>query len=79
MEGLIEVYMPDFKYADNAAAARLSDAPNYVEHARASIREMFRQVGPLELDQDEVAVRGVLVRHLVLPHDLSARRGFWPS
>jgi putative pyruvate formate lyase activating enzyme len=71
MAGLIEVYMPDFKYADNGAAARLSDAPNYVEHARAAIGEMFKQVGPLEIDEDGVAVSGVLVRHLVLPNDLS--------
>jgi putative pyruvate formate lyase activating enzyme len=71
MDGLIDIYLPDFKYADNAVAARLSEAPNYVEHAQAAIAEMFRQVGPLEVDQDEVAVRGVLVRHLVLPQDLS--------
>lgn len=71
LAGLIEIYMPDFKYSDNAAAARLSDAPNYVEHCTAAHAEMFAQVGPLELDDDEVAVRGVLVRHLVLPENLS--------
>ncbi len=71
LAGLIDIYMPDFKYADNAAAARLSDAPNYVEHCTAAHAEMFAQVGPLQLDSDEVAVRGVLVRHLVLPHGLS--------
>ena len=69
--GLVDVYLPDFKYIDNAAAARLSDAPNYVEHCRAAHAEMFDQVGTLELDDEEVAVSGVLVRHLVLPGGLS--------
>jgi putative pyruvate formate lyase activating enzyme len=67
MAGLIEIYMPDFKYADNAVAARLSDAPNYYEHAKASLAEMFRQVGNLKVDRYGVARRGLLVRHLVLP------------
>ncbi len=71
LDGLIEIYMPDFKYADYEVAARLSDAPNYVEHARASLAEMVRQVGNLEMDERGVAVRGVLIRHLVLPGDLS--------
>lgn len=71
LAGLVEIYLPDYKYADNRVAARLSDAPNYVEHCRAALREMFAQVGDLELDDRGVAVRGVLVRHLVLPNDLS--------
>ncbi len=71
LAGLVEVYLPDYKYADNRVAARLSDAPNYVEHCRAALREMCEQVGELELDDQGVARRGVLVRHLVLPHDLS--------
>lgn len=71
MDGLIEIYMPDYKYADNAVAARLSDAPNYVQQARAALEEMFRQVGPLQVDREGVALRGVLVRHLVLPGGLS--------
>ncbi|MFH1034128.1 MAG: radical SAM protein [Pseudomonadota bacterium] len=71
LAGLVEVYLPDYKYADNAVAARLSQVPNYVEHCRAALREMFEQVGDLELDEHGVAVRGVLARHLVLPHNLS--------
>ncbi|MEW5913204.1 MAG: radical SAM protein [Thermodesulfobacteriota bacterium] len=67
MDGLIEIYMPDFKYADNAVAARLSGAPNYYEHAKAALAEMYRQVGNLKLDRRGVARRGLLVRHLVLP------------
>ncbi len=71
LAGLVEVYLPDYKYADNAVAARLSQAPNYVEHCRAGLREMFEQVGDLRLDEQGVAVGGVLVRHLVLPNNLS--------
>ncbi|KMY68153.1 hypothetical protein AAU61_09200 [Desulfocarbo indianensis] len=71
LAGLVEIYLPDYKYADNQVAARLSQAPNYVEHCRASLAEMFRQVGPLQMDEQGVALRGVLVRHLVLPQNLS--------
>ena len=71
LDGLIEIYMPDYKYADNAVAKRLSQAGNYVEHCRTALAEMHRQVGPLELDDQGVAVRGLLVRHLVLPDGLS--------
>lgn len=70
LDGLVEIYLPDYKYTDPAAAGELSDAPDYVENARAALREMHRQVGNLKLD-DGVAWRGLLVRHLVLPHDLS--------
>ena len=71
MDGLVEIYLPDYKYFDNQVAARLSDASNYVENCRAALTEVHRQVGPLQLDDNGVAVRGVLVRHLVLPRNLS--------
>lgn len=71
MEGLVDIYMPDFKYADDGVAERLSQAGNYVANARASLAEMVRQVGNLKLDDDGVAWSGVLVRHLVLPNGLS--------
>jgi putative pyruvate formate lyase activating enzyme len=71
LAGLVEIFLPDYKYFDNEVAARLSDAPNYVEHCRTALSEMHRQVGPLQLDENGVAVQGVLVRHLVLPHNFS--------
>jgi putative pyruvate formate lyase activating enzyme len=71
LAGLVDIYLPDYKYADNAVALRLSQGRGYVEHCRASLREMFEQVGDLALDEQGVAVKGVLVRHLVLPHNLS--------
>ena len=66
LEGLVDIYMPDFKYADAALAARYSAAPDYPETALAAIREMFRQTGPFEMDSGLLR-RGVLIRHLVLP------------
>ena len=71
MEGLIEVYLPDFKYIDEAVAERLSQAANYVAAARSGLTEMHRQVGNLKLEDDGIAYRGVMVRHLVLPGGLS--------
>ena len=66
LEGKIDVYLPDFKYSDNALAKKLSSAPDYFETASAAILEMYRQVGKPVLEGDEMK-RGVLVRHLVLP------------
>lgn len=66
LEGLVDIYLPDMKYADNALAARLSAAPDYFETASAAIREMYRQTGPA-LVEDGIMRRGVLLRHLVLP------------
>jgi putative pyruvate formate lyase activating enzyme len=71
LAGVVDIYMPDMKYADDATGLRYSMAPYYAEINRAAVREMHRQVGDLELDEDGVATRGLLVRHLVLPNDLA--------
>ena len=67
MEGLVQVYMPDYKYADRSLSARYSAAPDYPETALAAIREMYRQTGPFVLDGDGMLQRGLLIRHLILP------------
>ena len=67
LEGLVDVYLPDFKYVSPTLSAAYSDAPDYAEHALAAIREMHRQVGPVVLDESGLIKRGVIVRHLVLP------------
>lgn len=67
LEGLVDVYLPDFKYADNALATALSGVPDYVEVATTAVLEMARQTGPMQLDENGMAVRGTMVRHLVLP------------
>lgn len=66
LEGKVDIYLPDFKYGDNALAARLSDAGNYVQYATSAIQEMFRQTGPVRFEGERM-VSGVLIRHLVLP------------
>jgi putative pyruvate formate lyase activating enzyme len=67
LNGVVEVYLPDMKYGNNLSADRYSKAPDYVETNRSAIREMFRQVGPLRLDDEGIASRGLCIRHLVLP------------
>ncbi len=67
LEGLIDIYLPDFKYASNESGRRYSDVEDYTDVARAAVAEMFRQVGPLQCDSRGVAGRGLIVRHLVLP------------
>ena len=71
LDGVVDIYMPDFKYADAETARRYSGAEDYPEVAKAALREMHRQVGDLTLDGRGVARRGLLVRHLVLPNDLA--------
>jgi len=71
LDGIVDVYLPDLKYAEEGPAAEFSRAVGYVDNAQAALREMGRQVGPLQLDDEGLAARGLLVRHLVLPGGLS--------
>ncbi len=71
LDGIIDIYMPDMKYGDSAIARKYSKVRNYVEINFAAVREMHRQVGDLQLDSKGVALRGLLVRHLVLPDHLA--------
>lgn len=66
LDGLIDIYLPDFKFSDNSLAKRLSNAPDYKETAAAAILEMYRQVGGFQIT-DEKMTRGVIIRHLILP------------
>ncbi|MGM9671715.1 MAG: radical SAM protein [Oscillospiraceae bacterium] len=81
LEGLVQIYLPDLKYADATLAARYSAAPDYPETARAAILEMFRQTGPFRMDEDGLLQSGVLIRHLILPEqgDNSRRVIDWVS
>lgn len=67
LEGLVDVYLPDFKYADPLLAAKFSAAPDYPEAALSAIKEMVRQTGDPVTDEDGILRKGVLARHLVLP------------
>jgi len=72
LDGIVDVWLPDAKYSDNRVARRLSGFVNYVEHNRATLQEIYRQVGSdLVLDGEGIAQRGMIVRHLVLPHGLA--------
>ena len=70
LEGIIDIYMPDFKFWHQETAKRYAKAPDYPEVARQALLEMHRQVGDLVVGDDGVAVRGLLVRHLVMPGGL---------
>lgn len=67
LDGLVQVYLPDLKYALSEPAARYSAAADYPQVARAAVLEMYRQTGPFRLDEDGMLQRGVLIRHLILP------------
>jgi len=75
LDGIIDIYMPDMKYDDDEIADRLSGCKGYPHYNRAAVKEMHRQVGDLEMDEQGVARRGLLVRHLVLPQGLAGTRG----
>lgn len=70
LEGKVQIYLPDLKYADNELALKYSDAPNYFEIATNAIKEMFRQVGKYEFDENGIMTKGVIIRHLILPNNL---------
>jgi len=75
LDGIIDIYLPDMKYNDNQAAKKYSNAGDYVEFNRAAIKEMHRQVGDLVIDEAGVALRGLIIRHLVLPQGLAGTQG----
>jgi len=74
LDGIFDIYMPDFKYTSHAAAEKYSEAPDYPEVVMAALKEMHRQTGDLEMDEEGIALRGLLVRHLVLPGGLAGTR-----
>lgn len=71
LDGVFDIYLPDFKFWEERWATRFCRAPDYRERAKAAIREMHRQVGDLVVDRAGIAVRGLLVRHLVMPDGLA--------
>ncbi len=71
LDGIIDIYLPDMRYSDNRMAKAYSDAPDYVEHNRAAVKEMQAQAGDLVLDERTIAIKGLIIRLLVLPNDIS--------
>jgi putative pyruvate formate lyase activating enzyme len=74
LEGVIDLYMPDFKFWDSAVAKAACDAEDYPAVARAALSEMHRQVGDLVVDENGIAQRGLIIRHLVLPNEMAGTR-----
>jgi len=71
LKGIIDIYLPDMKYGDDESALRYSGAPDYTAINRAAIREMFRQVGEPVFGEDGMMIKGLVIRHLVLPYGIS--------
>lgn len=71
LEGVFDIYMPDFKFWDAPWAEKFCKAPDYRKVVVAAIKEMHRQVGDLAVDESGIAVKGLLVRHLVMPNDVA--------
>ncbi len=74
MDEIIDIYMPDMKYSDEKTAEQLSGIKDYPSINKAAIKEMHRQAGDLQIDEQGIAQRGLLVRHLVLPNRLAGTR-----
>jgi len=74
LDGIIDIYLPDLRYASSAFARKYSHAPRYVEHSHRAIKEMYCQVGELVVDESCLVQRGLIVRHLILPNDLAGSR-----
>lgn len=74
LDGIIDIYMPDTKYADSQMAQKYSMVPNYFSVMKKALKEMYQQVGDLEVNEVGVAKRGLLIRHLVLPNNLAGSK-----
>lgn len=77
LDSIVDIYLPDYKYSDGEPARKYSKgAKDYPEIGKAALKEMFRQVGVLETDDEGIALRGLMIRHLVLPNDLAGTEAF---
>ena len=74
LDGIVDIYLPDIRYSSSEIAQKYSGVPDYVLNNRKVISEMYRQVGDLQVDEYEIAYRGLIVRHLILPKDLAGSR-----
>lgn len=71
LDGIVDIYLPDMRYSSDEYAIKFSSAPRYPEFNRLAVKEMYRQVGNLVLDERGIAKRGLIIRHLVMPEDIS--------
>lgn len=73
LEGIVDIYMPDIKYSRKDSSSIFSNAPDYFERCKEAVKEMFRQTGNIQIEKG-VAIKGLLIRHLVLPEDIAGSR-----
>lgn len=71
LDGIVDIYLPDMRYGDSDAAAKYSSAPDYPKYNQAAVKEMQRQVGIADIDNEGIIKRGLIIRHLVLPNNIS--------
>ncbi len=71
LDGIVDIYMPDFKFWDSKASEEACDAKDYPEKAKLAIKEMHEQVGRLQLNEEEIAYKGLMIRHLVMPNNIA--------
>ncbi len=71
LDGVVDIYMPDIKYGGRREAEKYSNAPDYFKVAKEAIKEMHRQVGELQISPDNIAQKGLLIRHLILPNNIA--------
>ena len=74
LDGIVDIYMPDIKYSDNEKGRKLSAVRDYWDVVRPAVEEMYRQVGDLHFDENGIATKGILIRHLVLPSEMSGTK-----
>jgi len=74
LEGVIDIYLVDMRYSDDEVAFSYSSAKNYVKINREAVKEMFSQVGNLITDQNGIAISGLIIRHLILPHNIAGSK-----
>ncbi len=74
LEGIVDIYLPDMRYSDNAAAEKYSFAPDYPGYNQQAVKEMHRQVGEAVISEDGIIKKGIIIRHLVLPRDISGTK-----
>ena len=75
LDGIVDIYLADMRYSDEAVGRKYSNAPHYPAVNRAAVKEMYRQVGNLLVDKKGIAVKGLIIRHLVLPNGMSGTAG----
>ncbi len=71
LEGIVDIYLPDIKFGDDITAQKYTGAKNYYSTAKKNLELMYEQVGPLAVDEEKIAYKGLLIRHLVMPGDLA--------